>query len=153
MFCDRGGDPGSECCCVRARRSSSIWVWNVSTLLWPGRDGPAQRCMHACQMVSAPAQVHPLSTVCTPAKLYANPLKRPAQHCTHACQMVSALAQVHPLSTVCTPARWYARPLKCASSALRAHLLLGKHSRSSAQHWMISEQLTSSSDSVKCQRS
>ena len=97
-------------------------------------SAPAQHCIHACQMVSTPVQVHPLSTVSMPAKWKAHPLKRtrsalypclpngqharssapaprcissaPAQHCIHACQMVSTPVQVHLLSTVSMPAKW-----------------------------------------------
>ena len=98
----------------------------------------AQRSIHACQMVSTPAQVHPLK--CTRSALYPGMLNgkdtrssapaqhcihacqmvsAPAQHCVHACQVVSTLAQVpvsapqaHPLSTVSMHAKWKAHPLK-----------------------------------------
>ena len=82
-------------------------------------SAPAEHCIHACQMVGAPVQVHPLSTVkffshpfkCTRSALYPclpngkhTRSSAPAQHCIHACQMVSAPVQVHPLSTVSMPA-------------------------------------------------
>ena len=77
-------------------------------------SAPAQHCTHACQMVSTPVQVHPLSTVSMAAKWEAHPLKRtrsalypclpngkhtrssaPAQHCIHGCQMGSTPAHAH----------------------------------------------------------
>ena len=65
----------------------------------------AQRCTHACQMVSTPAQAHPRSAAHTPAKWQSS--SAPAQRRTHACQMAS------------TPRPRSAAHIKCARAALR----------------------------------
>ena len=61
---------------------------------------PAQHCTHASQMVSTPAQVHPLSTVSLPGNSRHTSSRAPSQHCIHpaqhcinASQMVSTPGQ------------------------------------------------------------
>ena len=55
---------------------------------------------HACQIVSAPAHVHPVNNVSNTRS------RAPAQNCTHACEMVRKPAQVRPLRTAHMPAKW-----------------------------------------------
>ena len=55
---------------------------------------PAPHCIHASQMVSTPAQVHPLSTVSMPGNGKHASSRAPCQHCIHASQMVSTPAPV-----------------------------------------------------------
>ena len=97
---------------------------------WGGGDGehtcssaPAQHCIHARDIGSAPAEAHLPGGDGKHTRSSA-----PAQHCIHAREICSALhprmrvggmastpAQVHPLSTV--SGEWQAHPLKCTESA------------------------------------
>ena len=87
-------------------------LWLRNCLINPaGSQRKGCNCMapfrcKSCQVVSTPAQVHPLSTVRTPAKWNQSRSGVPAQHCMHACQKVSTPAQLRLLSTACTPAKW-----------------------------------------------
>ena len=86
-------------------------------------SAPAQNCIQAHQLVSAPAQVHPLRTVskptngkrtCSsaPAQDTSPPTGKPtrssapAKNCIQAHQLVSTPAQVHLLRTVSKPTNW-----------------------------------------------
>ena len=101
-------------------------------------SAPAQNCIQAHQLVSAPVQVHPLRTVsrpinwqahpfkCTRSELYPSPptgkrtrSSAPAQKCIQAHQLVSTPVQVHAQNCIqahqLVSAPLQARPLSTVS--------------------------------------
>ena len=84
----------------------------------PRSSAPAQNCIQAHQLVSAPVQVHPLRNESKPTNWQAHPSKCTRSDCIQAHQLVSTPVQVYPLRTVSKFEGWF----KAANERTNHHL-------------------------------